>query len=145
MRTSVDPETGEIKGGSDFTAAQLEAMLPSLLALRRQRDDLDRAYKKAAEPVRAYLDAHPGEELRDGESGITACLQERAGGLALDVMTLAEKAPHLLTWLAVRGGLKLDATAWKAIKDKAAEAVDLKRYTYPAGGTTALIIEKEKR
>ena len=139
-----DPTTGELTG-REFTAADLEAMLPALFDMRRERERLDGAYKTASGPVRAWLDAHPGEQLREGESGISATLQERRGSDELDVIRLAENRADLLLWLALHGCLRLDGAAWKALQGKAAETVGVKPFLMPGRGSTALIIDRERQ
>jgi hypothetical protein len=129
---------------TDFTEGQLIALLKGLYEIKRQRNDLDDAYKKASEPVRAWLDAHPGEQLYDGESRIVARLQDRTGAPELDVISLYQKDPETILGLASFGCLKLDAKAWQAIQGKSISAENAKPYLMPGKASVALILDKEK-
>ncbi len=144
MTQEVDEATGEIRGGQEMTAAQLEAMLRGLYELNRKGSDIARAYTTGSKPVREWLEAHAGERLRDGEVGIYALLQPSQGTDTLDVMTMAEKRPDLLVWMASHGCLKLNKKPWDGIKGQAIEALDVKGFIHKEGGTPSLIIDKEK-
>lgn len=143
--TNVNPDTGEIPEGAELSESRLVGLLATLLGLRHQRDDSDRRYKALSGPVRDYLDKHPDEQLRDGEHGIVARLQQRQGGPDLDTMSLAEADPDLALWAMKHGLMKLDGAAWKALAEKGAEAAKLRGWISKLSGTTALIIEREER
>ena len=130
--------------GHEFTAGELEAMLPGLLVIRRLRDSQDAAYKTGAAAIRSWLDAHPGEELFEGETRTRAWLESRAGSLELDAIGLAEKRPELLLWLAAKGALKLDGKAWLALQGKAAEVLDINPFIGRSGGGDALKIDDRR-
>ena len=134
--------TGELLG-HEFTAAELEAMLPELLSLRRQRDDLAGTYEKASGPIRSWLEAHPEETLRDGESGVSARLRPSRGATEVDAIALAGKRADLLCWLASKGALRLDVKTWQALQGKAVEPVEIKPFTFERGRAPSLIIDKE--
>lgn len=127
-----------------FTERDLIGLLAGAYALKRQRDDLDKAYKTATKPVREWLEAHPGERLWDGENSLFATLQERSGSQRLDAMSLTEKRPDLLAWLASQGCLSLDNRAYAAVEDKAIQALDVKPFLMPGKRSMALILDKEK-
>ena len=128
----------------EFTEAQLTALLPGIYQLKRMRDDSADQYKNATAPIRAWLDAHPGDFLRDGETGISARLQDRKGSQEIDAIRLAEAKPELLLWLARQGCLKLDANGWKGMVGKAIEVDDARGFLMPGKGSVALLIDKEK-
>jgi len=129
---------------SDFTEAELTVMLRGLYAIKHQRDDLDKAYKKGSQPVRDWLDLHPGDFLRDGETGIVAKYQERNGPEDMDVIGLAQERPELCIDLAKRGCLRLDNGVWKALQGKTAAALDAAGFLMSGKGSVALLIEKEE-
>src|SRR3989304_3934640 len=120
--------------GHEFTAGELEAMLPGLLVIRPLRDSQDAAYKTGAAAIRSWLDAHPGGELFEGESRTRAWVESRAGSLDLDADGRAEKRPELLLGLAMKGAVKLDGKAWLALQGKAAEVLDINPFIGRAGG-----------
>jgi hypothetical protein len=128
----------------DFTEAQLTAMLPTVYALKKQRDAAKSTYDKACKPFRDWLDAHPGDFLRDGETGVVAKLQERSGTEELDAITLAAQHPQVFINLGLHGCLRLNPSVWKAIKDMVIEGVDAAGYIHPGKGSVALIIDREE-
>ena len=146
MSQLVNHSTGEIMEvpeGREFSERELLAMLVGLYEIKRQERDAKRAYEKGAKPVRDWLDAHPGETLRDGETGIEGRLQPRQGSPDLDVMRLAEANPDLLRWAAVRGILRLDLAAFRALDGKAREMVEIGDFMAPGAGSEALVIQRD--
>jgi hypothetical protein len=141
--TGLNAETGEVSG-AEFTEASVVALLPGIYQLKRMRDDTAKRYETATKIVRAWLDAHPEDFLRDGETGISARLQARAGAQEIDAIRLAEVKPDLLLWLARQGCLKLDANGWKGMVGKAVEIDDARGFLLPGKGSVALLIDKEK-
>ena len=137
-------ETGQaVKDAREFNEGELEAMLPGLWKLRRDRDDLGRAYNTGKKPIDDWLDQHPGEQLRDQETGTFASLQIRKGRPQLDLITLQRELPDVVDKLAELGLLVLDVKAFEAQEGKFAAWLDANRYVGTGPGSTALRIEKE--
>ena len=133
----------EVSAQRDFTEAELTTMLKGLWEIKHQRDDLDKAYKKGTLPVRDWLAAHPGDFLRDGETGVVAKLQERQGTPELDMISLYQKDTETILDLASFGCLKLDAKGWQGIQGKSMVAERAKPFLMPGKGSMALLIDKE--
>ena len=140
----IDETTGEVLG-EDWSEARLIPLLAVLHGLKRDKGRLERKIEKLEKPVRDYLAKHPGEALRDGEHGITARLQFRQGSEEMDVLSLAERNPALLTWAAERGLLRLNAKAYKALQGQGSEMLALKGWVNRPGGTEALVIEEDEK
>lgn len=129
----------------DFSEAQLTHMLLGVWKLKVAARDAADAYDKAKKPLKDWLEAHPGDFLRDGESRCFAKLQERSGSLQIDAISLAEKEPELLVKLAALGCLKLDAGAFeKSVQGKRIEGDQAKVYLMPGPGTVAILIDRER-
>lgn len=152
----VDTETGEIlepPEGEELSLRAITGMVNAAYQHKRDRDRAKNSYEaltrsatanNPAGPIRAWLEAHRDEEIQDGETRIKAFLQDKGGSLVLDVISMSEKEPALLAWLANKGALKLDLNAWKALDGKAREALQVQDYISPGFGSQALIVEKER-
>ena len=91
--------------------------------------------------IRWWLDEHPGDELRDGELGISARLQPRQGSPQFDAPNASTEA---LRWLADHGCLKLDYATFKTLVGKFVEADDINRTLMPGGETMVLDVKEGK-
>lgn len=82
------------------------------------------------------------DELADGETGVVARIQERAGTPLYDLVSAAERSS--LLFAARAGMLRLDHAMFSRFRKEsgAAWADDLARYEMPGNGTNALIVEK---
>ena len=139
--TDVNPRTGEVLD-AELTEAEVVKLLATYAQARAQRDEAQRLMDSASGPIRAWLDTHLGEDLVDGERGLRAFLQDRAGTQQLDCMTLAMDNPHLAIWAMEKGLLKLDAAALKALDGKARETLLLKDFVYPGPGSQSLQVKE---
>ena len=93
-------------------------------------------------PVRAWLDAHPGERLFDGEHGVEAYheLSQKAGGYDVAAM------PRMLVLhLHQANALSVDAAMLKALEGKSVLPIDAKRYYIPGGEGKSLQVKAVKR
>lgn len=140
-----DPETGEIfmATGQEMDAKRLEQMLSSVYDLRRRRDALAKTFDAVKKAFTEYLHEHPGEDLRDGETGTVARLTWPKGE-TVDVITLAKDHPEVLTTLAEMGLLTVDLTAFKRAEEKFKDGVTVRGYVMPKPLTARLMIEKER-
>lgn len=138
----VSLETGEIVG-EEFTEQQLVAMLGGLYQLGKEARANTKAYNSAKQPVGDWLQKHPGQELRDGETQTVA--RYKSGGFEelLDAATMAENAPDAVLELARRGLLRLDMPGFKRQEETFREGAVARRFIYKEPRTERLLIEKE--
>jgi len=127
--------------GREVTERELVGLLKPYRQMGKEIDRLRRDRERLAKPIREWLEAHPGEDLQDGETGLRGYLEERRGGLMLDTINCG---PDLLAWAGDHGLLKLDNAALKAWEGKAPEILRLKDHCYPGGGSTALQVKEDK-
>ena len=79
--------------------------------------------------------------MYDGESGMTASLQERQLAGSLDLKSMAQENPGLLIELGLMGVLSADLKALGANDEDAADAA---RYLRAGGKSYALTVKAEK-
>lgn len=91
--------------------------------------------------LKEWLEAHPGEPIRDGETGLVGELQKRSGASRMDVASLPDE---LLLWAARMGLLNADLKAWTALKDKFHEAQRMSQFLTPGGESFALRVYNDK-
>ena len=129
----------------DFTRQHLINILPSAYSAKRTAADTKSSYEDYQKIIKPWLEAHPGEQLYDGETEITAALGSRAGTPTLDWRTLAEANPELALWALKMGLATFNNKAFDALETSAqfAELVDLKGYLMPGGETRTLHITKK--
>lgn len=143
---SVDPDTGEILAppeGEEFSEARLTLMLLQAYDVGRQAKNLDHTYRTLRQLFEDWLAKNPGEQLRDGESGIVARLVEPVGERC-DLAELAKRNIGALGALAERGLLSLDTTGFRRQERDFREGVIVRDYIYPDPRKAYCKIEKEK-
>ena len=96
--------------------------------------------EKAGGTLKAWLSAHPGEELYDEGSKHRAGLAVRRGASTYDVASMPD---GLVLWAARHGLLQVDAKVLDALSDKFAEVADIKKQAIPGGESTTLRVTKE--
>lgn len=136
MTSYIDEETGEV-----LPARELVGYLKDYVALRRQRDLIERELRRLGDLLKAYLVDHPGEELYDGELGIRARLQERTGTESYDVTSMPVELVHRLHEARL---LAVDVKVLRALEGKDILPVDLKRYRIPGGLSHVLDVRQER-
>lgn len=99
--------------------------------------DAKRSKEKAAEPIRVWLDKHPGESLRDGETDLEASLRTRQGSESYDVGRMP-KALLLQLWQA--NALNVDVRMLKALSDRSSLYIDCQTWRVPGPVTEYLEI-----
>ncbi len=132
----------DIKGEDpdhEYSQREVVAVLKNYVEQRRIETDASRHKADYARIIRQYLDAHPGEQVEDGEHGIVARIQERQT-MDYDFSALSEADLYAL---ATQGLLKADAGGMKALGGKTLATQHLLEHKIP-GLTTALIVEERK-
>lgn len=99
--------------------------------------DARRAKEKAAEPIRAWLDKHPGESLRDGEMDIEASLKTRNGSESYDVGRMPWQLVKKL-WAA--NALLMDVKMLRVLSEKSTLYMDSQPWRVPGLATEYLEI-----
>ncbi len=137
----VNQETGELLdlGEIEPTRRQVVDLLKLYVENRKLEAAAATAKAQVGKVIRAYLDAHPGETVEDGEFGIVARIQERQT-MDYDFSALSEADLYAL---ATQGLLKADAAGMKALGGKTLATQHLLEHKIP-GLTTALIVEERK-
>ena len=102
---TISPET---VSQTEDDAGAMEALLKPYVAIREQKQPLETALDAWGKRLKAWLQAHPGEQLIDGEHNIVAELQTRRGTPQYDLITLAERDPVLFERLLKTGCLRVD-------------------------------------
>ena len=118
------------------------ANLREIVGIKASITEFEAERKRLEAPVRAWLDAHPGERLFDGEHGVEAYheLSQKAGGY--DVAAMPAK---MVTALHKANALSVDAAMLKALEGKSVLPIDAKRYYIPGGEGKALQVKAIKR
>ena len=116
------------------------AMVPLLFETRSVKRDAEITDKILTDVLKAYLTESGDLDVYDGESGMTASLQERQLAGSLDLKSMAQEMPDLLLQLALLGTLRADL---KAVGETVS-AVDAGRYLRVGDVTYALIVKAEK-
>jgi hypothetical protein len=81
---------------------------------RRRKSADGKVSDKLSAPIKAWLEAHPGEDMYDGESGISAWLTA-ATMQTWDVRTMVFRDPELVTALAHMGLLTVQTTPFNSL------------------------------
>ena len=140
---NVDVASGEVltPEALQLTQRQAVALLQFYVRARSFAVDAKRDQDALGAQIKGYLEAHPGEELHDGELGIVARLQRRRGADRFDVMSMNDE---LVLALKALGALSLDRDWIKAMAGKCSEADEAKRFVVPAGEIVALDVREER-
>lgn len=93
---------------------ELEALLVEFASTRSMKSGLETYLDGMTRRLKAWLDAHPGEELVDGEHGLRAYLQPRRGQRPYDLLSLRLADPVLFERLLDLGCLTVNPAAVKA-------------------------------
>ena len=116
------------------------AMVPLLFETRSVKRDAEITDKILTDVLKAYLTESGDLDVYDGESGMTASLQERQLAGSLDLKSMAQEMPDLLLQLALLGTLRADL---KAVGETVS-AVDAAMYLRAGSKSYALIVKAEK-
>ena len=116
------------------------AMVSLVYAARAAKRDAETSDKIMTDALKTYLKDSGEIDVYDGESQLTASLQERLLAGSLDLKSMAEEMPDLLLQLALLGTLRADL---KAVGETVS-AVDAGRYLRVGDVTYALIVKAEK-
>ncbi len=116
------------------------AMVSLVYAARAAKRDAETSDKILTDALKTYLTDSGEVDVYDGESGMTASLQERQLSGLLDLKSMAEEMPDLLLQLALAGTLKADLKAVSAT----ARAADAVMYLRAGNKSYALIVKAEK-
>ena len=116
------------------------AMVPLLFETRSVKRDAEITDKILTDVLKAYLRESGDLDVYDGESGMTASLQERQLAGSLDLKSMAQEMPDLLLRLALLGKLSADIKAVSATE----YAEDAAMYLRAGSKSYALIVKAEK-
>jgi hypothetical protein len=117
------------------------AMVSLVYAARAAKRDAETSDKILTAALKQYLQDSGDLDVYDGESRLTASLQERQLAGSLDLAGMAEENPDLLRELALMGVLSADLKALGANGDAAVEAA---LYLRAGGKSYALTVKAEK-
>ena len=117
------------------------AMVSLVYAARAAKRDAETSDKILTAALKQYLTDSGDLDVYDGESRLTASLQERQLAGSLDLKNMAEENPDLLLELALMGVLSADLKALGANGDAAVEAA---LYLRAGGKSYALTVKAEK-
>ena len=116
------------------------AMVSLVYAARATKRDAETSDKILTDALKTYLTDSGELDVYDGETRLTASLQERQLAGSLDLKSMAQEMPDLLLQLALLGTLKADL---KAVSETVS-AVDAAMYLRVGGKSYALIVKAEK-
>ena len=116
------------------------AMVSLVYAARATKRDAETSDKILTDALKTYLTDSGELDVYDGETRLTASLQERLLAGSLDLKSMAEEMPDLLLQLALLGTLKADL---KAVSETG-RAADAAMYLRAGGKSYALIVKAEK-
>ena len=117
------------------------AMVSLVYAARATKRDAETSDKILTDALKTYLKDSGEIDVYDGESRLTASLQERQLVGSLDLKSMAQENPGLLIELGLMGVLSADLKALGANDEDAADAA---RYLRAGGKSYALIVKAEK-
>lgn len=120
--------------------AELEAQLADYVTLRDAIAATKKLFEPLGERLKAWLLAHPDEELVDGEHRLRAYLQEgnSSAPRPMDLNALYDHDPALFLQLLRNGCLRADE---KAVKAAGALAAGVDRYWLPKPRTQSLQVK----
>ena len=116
------------------------AMVSLVYAARATKRDAETSDKILTDALKTYLKDSGEIDVYDGESRLTASLQERQLAGSLDLKSMAQEMPDLLLQLALLGTLKADL---KAVSETVS-AEDAAMYLRVGSKSYALIVKAEK-
>ena len=116
------------------------AMVSLVYAARATKRDAETSDKILTDALKTYLKDSGEIDVYDGESRLTASMQERQLAGSLDRKSMAQEMPDLLLQLALLGTLSADLKA-VGTTEHAADAV---RYLRAGSKTYALTVKAEK-
>lgn len=116
------------------------AMVSLVYAARATKRDAETSDKIMTDALKTYLQDSGEIDVYDGESRLTASLQERQLAGSLDLKSMAQEMPDLLLQLALLGTLKADL---KAVSETVS-AEDAAMYLRVGSKSYALIVKAEK-
>ena len=131
--------------GEAFTEERLVRLLAGALKLKYLKRDSAEQYKATLKPFEDWLLDNPGQRVRDGELGIVARWVDGGEEDVLDTATMAETEPEAFIALGRARLLKLDATAFKTLKDKLRAGAVAERFIFSKPRTGHVSIDKEDR
>ena len=117
------------------------AMVSLVYAARATKRDAETSDKIMTDALKTYLQDSGEIDVYDGESRLTASLQERQLAGSLDLASMAQENPGLLIELGLMGVLSADLKALGANDEDAADAA---RYLRAGGKSYALTVKAEK-
>ena len=117
------------------------AMVSLVYAARATKRDAETSDKILTAALKTYLKDSGEIDVYDGESRLTASLQERQLVGSLDLKSMAQENPGLLIELGLMGVLSADLKALGANDEDAADAA---RYLRAGGKSYALTVKAEK-
>lgn len=130
------------------TEQDTRALVESLVLIRARRDQrkaVNDDLEALEGPVKAWLEAHPGETLADLERGITAEIEETNKPVEWDIKSMAEQHPQRVIEAALMGLLSGRTSAIRSQRGKAACAdMLLDRYCMPTGVKQSLRVERQR-
>ena len=129
---------------ADFDRADIIALLKDALAAKESAADFTKSFEKQTPPIRAYLEAHPDEDLYDGEHRIRAWLQSGGSKTKYDAPASIRKAnPKLYKRLWLLGCFEVDSAAVTlAIKSGYLSAGDIAPYKATGERTKSFHIDR---
>ena len=116
------------------------AMVSLVYAARATKRDAETSDKILTAALKQYLTDSGDLDVYDGESHLTASLQERRQAGSLDLKSMAQEMPDLLLQLALAGALSADL---KAVSETVS-AADAAMYLRAGDVTYALTVKAEK-
>jgi hypothetical protein len=117
------------------------AMVSLVYAARAAKRDAETSDKILTAALKQYLQDSGDLDVYDGESRLTASLQERQLAGSLDLKSMAEENPGLLIELGLIGVLSADL---KALGANDEDAKDAALYLRAGNKSYALIVKAEK-
>lgn len=127
----------------DAARSRVVAALAELHTARQEKSGWTKRDEKLSALVKDFLAAADERELLDGEAGVAAWIEERAGTPTFDLLSMVAaeaKAADVLLSAAAAGLIRIDNTALVRLdKNNGAVWIDLlKKYRMPGTGTSAL-------
>jgi len=140
MTTETEPELF-----GEFTRENLQEMLAGAYVIYTEKNRVSGTWETLSKPFRAWLDKHPEEVLRDGETGIQAAMQGGGEEHLLDFEHLRdhEDATGMLWMLADRGLLRLDYQGFIRQEQTMQHGSTVRRFIYETPRTRRFRIWKE--
>ena len=142
-----DPLTDAMEQDKMATERQMLGYVAELALINETLSPLTRRKADLTERVKQWMALEGLGELRDGEHGLVARLQDRKGTPVYDLVRLAHDTDgYSLIEAAIAGMARIDHESLSRFRrDAGASWADVvAKYEMPGRGTTALIVEVEK-